>query len=63
MMGRIHALLRERPRIDLNEAVRTGEKGELIALFIAALELSKSSVARLVQKSLFGRITLIRKEA
>lgn len=63
MMGRLHALLRERPRIDLNEAVRTGEKGELIALFIAALELSKSSVARLVQKSLFGRITLIRKEA
>jgi len=62
MMGRIHALLKSRPKIELTECVKTGEKTELIALFMAALELSKSSVARLVQNGLFGRIILIRKE-
>jgi segregation and condensation protein A len=63
MMGRIHALLKSRPKIDLKDCAKTGEKTELIALFMAALELSKSSIARLVQHGLFGRIILIRKEA
>lgn len=63
MMGRLHALLKTRPKIDLKDCVKTGEKTELIALFMAALELSKSSIARLVQHGLFGRIILIRKEA
>lgn len=62
MMGRIHALLKSRPKIELTECVKTGEKTELIALFLAALELSKSSVARLVQHGLFGRIFLVRRE-
>lgn len=63
MMGRIHALLKASPRIELTDCVKTGEKSELIALFMASLELSKSSIARLVQHGLFGRIILIRREA
>ncbi len=63
MMGRIHALLKSRPRIELTDCVKTGEKTELIALFMASLELSKSSIARLVQHGLFGRIILVRREA
>lgn len=63
MMGRLHALLVERDRIELGQAVQTGEKLELIALFMAALELSKSSIARLFQKGLFGRIYLVRTTA
>lgn len=63
MMGRLNALLREHDKIVLTQAVKTGEKTELIALFMAALELSKASIARLLQQELFGRILLVRKTA
>jgi chromatin segregation and condensation protein Rec8/ScpA/Scc1 (kleisin family) len=59
MMARIHDMLKTREKIALREAATTGGKPELIALFMAALELSRSSIARLFQKGMFGRIYII----
>jgi segregation and condensation protein A len=61
MMARIAAMLTKKDKIDLMEAARTKEKAEIIALFMAALELSKASLAKIAQNGLFSRIFVMRK--
>jgi len=60
-IAKIRLMLRKRNRLSLEEIAKTGDKTEVISIFLAALELSKASMIRLVQKTLFGDIYLIRR--
>jgi segregation and condensation protein A len=62
MMARLAAQLKKNDRFILHEAAKTGEKAEIISLFMAALELSKASIARILQNGLFEKIFIIRAE-
>jgi segregation and condensation protein A len=61
MMARLTAMLTQKEKIDLREAARTDEKEEIISLFMAALELSKASLAKISQNGLFSKIFIMRK--
>jgi segregation and condensation protein A len=61
MMARLTAMLSKKDKITLSEAARTSEKAEIISLFMAALELSKVSLARIFQSGLFSKIFILRK--
>jgi segregation and condensation protein A len=61
MMARLTAMLTKKDKITLREAARTDEKAEIISLFMAALELSKVSLAKIYQNGLFSKIFIIRK--
>jgi chromatin segregation and condensation protein Rec8/ScpA/Scc1 (kleisin family) len=61
IMTRITSLFSSRNKIALSEAAPTGEKTELIGAFMAALEMSKLSIIRLVQKGLFSTIYLVKR--
>jgi segregation and condensation protein A len=62
IMARIASLFSSKKMIALHEATLTGEKTEIIGAFMAALEMSKLSLIRLVQKGLFSTIYLIKRE-
>ena len=61
IMSRIHALFAGRKRIALREAAPSGEKTELIGAFMAALEMSRLSIVKLVQRGLFSAIYLLKR--
>ncbi|HQG30430.1 MAG TPA: ScpA family protein [Deltaproteobacteria bacterium] len=61
MIERIEGVLKRKQRVALHEVVDTKEKMELIGAFVAALELSKRSVARLIQSRLFAVIYIARR--
>lgn len=61
IMSRIHALFAGRSKIALAEAAPSGEKTELIGAFMAALEMSRLSLVKLVQRGLFSTIYLLKK--
>jgi segregation and condensation protein A len=61
IMARIQALFSGKKKITLKEAAPTGEKTEIIGTFMAALEMSKLSIVRLIQRGLFSTIYLIKR--
>lgn len=61
VMGRVALVLERRRKAELVSLAEGGGRAELIAVFLAALELSKVRLAALVQKGLFRRIVLIRR--
>ena len=58
IMTHIASLFSLKKKIALHEAALTGEKSEVIGVFMAALEMSKLSIVRLIQKGLFSTIYL-----
>lgn len=62
IMTRIHGLFRGREKIALGEAAPSGERTELIGAFMAALEMSRLSIVRLVQRGLFSTIYLLKRK-
>ncbi|HHO76075.1 MAG TPA: hypothetical protein ENN05_06555 [Deltaproteobacteria bacterium] len=60
-MKRIQVLLREKERVALGDVVAGHDTMELIGALLAGLEMSKASVARLVQSRLFSRIYIARR--
>jgi len=61
MIERIASLLRIKKKIPIDEVAKTDKKIEIITIFLAALELSKNAVVRLVQKGLFEKIYLVKR--
>lgn len=61
IMARIQGLFASRKKIALREAAPSGEKTELIGAFMAALEMSRLSILKLVQRGLFSTIYLLRR--
>lgn len=61
MIDRIQGILRKKPRVALSEVVQTDERMELVGAFAAALELSRRTAVRLVQRGLFAAIYLVRR--
>ena len=61
IMTHIASLFSSKKKIALNEAAPTGEKTEIIGAFMAALEMSKLSIVRLIQKGLFSTIYLVKR--
>jgi segregation and condensation protein A len=61
MIDRIEGMLKRKPKVALHEVVDTKEKMELIGAFVAALELSKRSIARLIQTKLFAVIYIAKR--
>ncbi len=61
MIDRIASLLRIKKKIVLDEVAKTDKRIEIITIFLAALELSKNAVVRLIQKGLFEKIYLIKR--
>ncbi len=61
IMGRINSMLQKKKKVSLVEVAETRVKSEIIAIFLAALELSKASIVRLVQKSIYGTIYMVRR--
>ena len=62
IMTRIASLFSSKNKIALHEAAPTGEKTEIIGAFMAALEMSKLSIVRLIQKGLFSTIYLVKRQ-
>lgn len=56
MIEKIQGLLKLRGRVSLLEVANAGERTELIGAFLAVLELSKRSLARIIQSRLFAVI-------
>lgn len=63
VMGRVALILETRRKSELTSLAEGRSREELIAVFLAALELSKNRLATLVQKGLFKRIVLVRRSA
>lgn len=61
MMKRIQGLLKGKERVALGEIIQGRDRMEMIGALLAVLELSKSSVARLVQRRLFSMIYIVRR--
>lgn len=61
MIDRIEGVLKRKSKVALHEVVDTKDKMELIGAFVAALELSKRSIARLIQSRLFAVIYIARR--
>jgi len=61
IMTHIASLFSSKRKIALHEASPTGEKSEIIGTFMAALEMSKLSIIRLIQKGLFSTIYLVKR--
>jgi segregation and condensation protein A len=61
IMARIQALFSGRTKIALSEAAPTGERTEVIGTFMAALEMSRLSIARIIQRGLFSAIYLVKR--
>ncbi len=61
VMGKINSMLMKRKKLTLFEIAETKSKPEIIAIFLAALELSKASIVRLLQKSINGNIYLVKR--
>jgi chromatin segregation and condensation protein Rec8/ScpA/Scc1 (kleisin family) len=61
IMTHIASLFSSKKKIELHEAAPTGEKSEIIGTFMAALEMSKLSIIRLIQKGLFSTIYLVKR--
>jgi segregation and condensation protein A len=61
IMARIQALFSGRTRIALSEAAPSGERTEVIGTFMAALEMSRLSIAGIIQKDLFSAIYLVKR--
>jgi len=61
IMARIQALFSGRTKIALAEAAPSGNRTEVIGTFMAALEMSRLSIARIIQKGLFSAIYLVKK--
>jgi segregation and condensation protein A len=61
IMNRILSLFSGKKKITLHEAAPSGEKTEIIGVFMAALEMSKLSIITLIQRGLFSTIYLIKK--
>ncbi len=62
IMARIQGLFTGRDTIELREAAPSGEKTELIGAFMAALEMSRLSIVRLLQRGLFAPIYLMKRQ-
>jgi segregation and condensation protein A len=56
MIEKIQGLLKIRGRVSIFEVTDTGQRMELIGAFLAILELSKRSLARIIQSKLFSVI-------
>jgi segregation and condensation protein A len=56
MIEKIQGLLKIKPRVSLFEVADAHERMELIGAFLAILELSKRSLARIIQAKLFDMI-------
>ncbi len=61
MMARIFGMLRQKDRLALNEVLQSQERSERISVLLAALELSKTSVASLLQRRLFAEIFIVKR--
>lgn len=63
IMVRIQAMFSRRPRVSLLEAAPGGRRGEIIAALMAALEMSRLNMLRIVQKGMFSCIYLLKRAA
>ncbi|MGC9324441.1 MAG: segregation and condensation protein A [Desulfomonilia bacterium] len=61
IMVRIQGLVVKHDKIRLEDAVQTGERMELIGAFMAALEMSRAALVRIIQRRVFSIIYLMRK--
>jgi segregation and condensation protein A len=62
MMARLHSMLDKRSPISLSKVFgKRQDRGEKIAVFLAALELSRSALAGIIQEALFSEIYLVKK--
>jgi segregation and condensation protein A len=61
IMARIQGLFANRTRIMLRDAAPSGDRTEIIGTLMAALEMSRLSIASLVQRRLFSVIYLVRR--
>jgi len=61
MMARIWRMLGENKKIALNDVIDSRTKTEYIGTLMAALEMSKASLARLMQKELFAKIYIVKR--
>lgn len=62
MMARLHAMLDKHSKIALSEVIgKRPDRGEKIAAFLAALELSRSALAGIIQEALFSEIYLVKR--
>jgi segregation and condensation protein A len=61
IMARIQDLFSSRSRITLRDAAPSVERTEIIGTLMAALEMSRLSLARLIQRRLFSVIYLVRR--
>lgn len=61
MMKRIQNRLKSRNRLAISDVVESDDRMERVGALLACLELSKSSVARLVQRGLFTMIYIVRR--
>jgi len=63
VMGRMALALQTRRKAELLSLADSRGREDLIAVFLAALELSKGRMVAVVQKGLFRRIVLVRRSA
>ncbi len=61
MIDRIEALLKKKERVALFDVAEGRDRMEIIGAFLAALELSKRSIARIIQLKLFSTIYIARR--
>jgi segregation and condensation protein A len=61
MIGRIQGMLKVKQRVALGDVIQGSDRMEMIGALLACLELSKGSVARLIQRRLFSMIYIVRR--
>ena len=61
IMVRIQGLLSKHGKIKLDDAVSTSERMEIIGAFMAALEMSRVALVRIIQRRVFSVIYLVKR--
>jgi chromatin segregation and condensation protein Rec8/ScpA/Scc1 (kleisin family) len=62
IMSRIQALFADRTKIALTDAAPSGDKMEIIGTLMAALEMSRLNITKIVQRGLFAAIYLVKRD-
>ena len=61
MINRIQGMLKKKQRVALGDIIQGSDRMEMIGALLACLELSKGSVARLIQRRLFSMIYIVKR--
>jgi len=61
MISRIQGMLKKKERVAFGDIIQSKDRMEMIGALLACLELSKGSVARLIQRGLFSVIYIVKR--